>query len=175
VASALLVGCNSTDSALPATIDTTELIQTLQDENDTLREDIQQLQEEMESLSADSTNTVDTENLLLSICRSDDNLTFFPAHITRADETENGYSLSFDRLEFNPDFTPGGDSENGYLLNNNEEIEQIDTDFVYIQYIGGTITAVDDDFANYIASDGGDFTFFLLGDEVIYISEILVP
>ena len=185
--SIVFAGCDSAET--PAATDTTEQLQALQNENNTLRTDNQQLQSENEALhisiqklleeakspGTENTDTVDTENLLLSVCQSNDTLTYFPAHITHADATETGYTLSFDRLEFNPDFTPGGDSEDGYLLNNSEEIEQIDTNFVYIQYIEGLITEVDDAFARYVSADGGDFTFFMLGDNVIYISEILVP
>ena len=120
---------------------------------------------------------IDVESLLHRISSSDEALTSFPVLITGGSVSEEGCTLKFDRLEYNPDFTPGGTSDEEYLLNTEEIEEEIDASWAYAQYDGRVTDEIGEDFMDYVASMGMNvpFTLYMLGDELVLASEILVP
>lgn len=124
-----------------------------------------------------TTNYVDVGSLLGRISESGETLTAFPALVTGADVSETGCTLTFDKLEINPNFTADGESEELYLLNAEAVTEQVEGRYSYAQYDGRVTSEIAQDFADYIAgSEGGaQFTFYLLGDELVLVSEITVP
>lgn len=124
-----------------------------------------------------ATENMDVASLLDRIANSGETLTAFPALITGGSVSETGSTVKFDRLEYNPDYTPGGEGEDTYLLNAEETKEEIEASFAYAQFNGSVKGEVDMALMEYIATIGGsaEFTFYMLGDELVLVSEILVP
>jgi hypothetical protein len=120
---------------------------------------------------------VDVGGLLSQIKESGEALGSFPALVTGVEISETGCTLSFNKLEANPNYTAGGESGGDYLPNPEAVTEQINGQFSYAQYNGRVTDSITQDFANYIAGfDGGaEFTFYILGDELVLVSEITVP
>lgn len=123
------------------------------------------------------TGYVDVGGLLGRISESGKTLTAFPALVTGVDVSETGCTLTFDKLEINPNFTADGESEEPYLLNAEAVTEQAEGRYSYAQYDGRVTSEIGQDFAEYIAdSEGGvQFTFYMLGNELVLVSEITVP
>jgi hypothetical protein len=123
------------------------------------------------------TDFVDLGSLLSQIKDSGKVLNSFPALVTGVEISEAGCTLSFEKLETNQNYTAGGESGGDYLLNPEAVTEQINGQFSYAQYNGRVTDSITQDFANYIAGfDGGaEFTFYILGDELVLVSEITVP
>ncbi len=119
----------------------------------------------------------DIESLLDQVESSGEALASFPALITETDLSEAGCVLHIDRLEYNPNFTPGGEGGGPYLLNAKAVSEEIDGSFAYAQYNGHVEGEISQKFADYVAgSEGGvQCTLYMLGDELVLVSEILVP
>ena len=120
---------------------------------------------------------VDIETLLLHISSSGDELTTVPALITNAYISEAGCVLHIDRLEYNPNYTPGSGGDETYLLNAEAVSEELDGSYAYAQYDGRVEGEISQNFADYVASfeEGAQFTLYMLGDELVLVSEILVP
>lgn len=120
---------------------------------------------------------VDLGSLLDGICGSDEVLAPFPALITNAYISEAGCMLHIDRLEYNPNYTPGSGGDETYLLNAEAVSEEIDGSYAYAQYDARVEGEISQSFADYVASfeEGAQFTLYMLGDELVLVSEILVP
>jgi len=139
---------------------------------------IQSLEEENANLQKNITGT-DAASLLNMVAASDRELEVFPAYVKSVKPDAKGYELAIDRLKINPDFEIGGLGEEGYLINEEEKIETLQTDGpVIINYDGISTYEVDPDFTFYINGQdepGGQFTFYMLGDKILLMDEILVP
>jgi TolA-binding protein len=122
--------------------------------------------------------TVDVESLLNRIASSGEALTAFPALVTGGSVSETGSTLKFDRLEYNPGFEMGSEGEEAYLLNAEETEEETDASYAWAQYDAHIESEIGLSFMDYVAtfgSDGAQFTFYMLGDELVLVSEITVP
>lgn len=146
-----------------------------------LEEELSQVQGEggYEGDSGGETGTdcIDVGGLLDRVSESDMLLTSFPARVTGAEVSEAGCTLTIDRLEYNPDFTPGASGDELYLENAEAVPEQIDASYAYAQYDGRVEAEISQRFADYAASfeGGAQFTLYMLGGELVLASEILVP
>jgi hypothetical protein len=121
---------------------------------------------------------MDVGGLLDRVANSGEALTAFPALVTGGSVSETGCSLKFDRLEYNPDFEIGGMGEEGYLLNAEEVKEELDASYAWAQYDGRLESEIGLSLMDYVATfgnDGAQFIFYMLGDELVLVSEILVP
>lgn len=123
------------------------------------------------------TDYIDVGGLLDRISSSGVPLTSFPALVIGAEVSEGGCTLTIDRLENNPDFTPGSTGDEQYLLNAEAIPEQIDASYAYAQYDMRVEGEISQRFADYAAGfeGGAQFTLYMLEDELVYASEVLVP
>lgn len=119
----------------------------------------------------------DIESLVQRISTSGETLTSFPVLITEAYISEAGCVLHIDRLEYNPNYTPGGEGDETYLINPEVISEELDGSSAYAQYNGRVEGEISQSLADYVASfeGGAQFTLYMLGDELVLVSEILVP
>ncbi len=142
-----------------------------------LEEELAQYQDGENYEGENGSDTLDVEFLLQRISESGELLDVIPALVTGAKVSEEGCTLKIDRLEYNPDFTPGGEGEGTYLLNAEAVTEDIDAGLAYAQYDARTEGEISERFAEYIAAseEGVQFTLYMLGDELVLASEILVP
>ena len=120
---------------------------------------------------------VDVGSLLDQIGGSDEELTPIPALITEAYISEAGCVLTIDRLEYNPNYTPGSGGDEIYLVNAEAVSEELDGSYAYAQYDVRLEGEINQNFADYVArfEDGAQFTLYMLGDELVLVSEIFVP
>lgn len=143
-----------------------------------LQEKVENLQQENELLQNDATSSSaeDLSYLLDEISQSGQTLAAFPALVTAASASGDGFTITIDRLEYNPDYQPGASGDQTYLLNSAAEPEDVYADlFTYVHYDGYLMPELDESFAGYLGSDGVQFIVYLLGNQVIYLDEILVP
>lgn len=165
----LLAGCTAApvpavDSEKAALEDQVEV---LNGKIEQLQDKIEGLQKENEALQSDSGASVAVEDLtylLDVISASGHALTSFPALVSEAAASGEGYQLTVSRLD-NPDKNAG------------ESVENVYADvFTYAYYDGYLMPQLDEGFVEYIKSSGGaKFIVYMLGDKVIYLNEIFVP
>jgi hypothetical protein len=147
-----------------------------------LQDKVEQLEQENQLLQSDSTVSAseDLAYLLKQISDSGQTLTSFPALIFSIRPAGDGFSLKIDRQNINPGFEIGGAGEENYLIDDNTaDPEYVYADrFTYIHYGGYLLPELDLSFGDYIAGSeeaGVPFTVYMLGDQAIYLDEILVP
>ncbi len=155
--------------------DLNQQIASLQAQIVVLEEELAQAQEGSDFEGEYDSGSVDIGSLLDSVSASDAPLTAFPALVTEAYVSEAGCMLTYDRLDYNPDFTEG--SGDPYLLNEEELSEQMDASYACAQFDGRVTGDIGEDFSSYVASaeGGAQFTFYMLGNELICVAEITVP
>ncbi len=142
-----------------------------------LEEQLAETQGGMDYEGEDSVESIDLGGLLDRITDSGESLESFPALVLSADVSEAGCTLTIDRLEYNPDFEIGGTAEGEYLLNPEAMTEEIDASYAYAQFDGRAESEINESFADYVHTfeGGAQFTLYMLGDELVLVSEITVP
>ncbi|MGI5919872.1 MAG: hypothetical protein ACOX8N_09560 [Christensenellales bacterium] len=172
----LLAGCTAAPAATPtqAPADTEkaaleEQVEVLTGKIEQLQDKIDELQKENEALQSDSGASVavdDLAYLLNTISASGQALTSFPALVSAMAASGEGYMLTISRLE---DETGGN--------NAGAAPEDVYADvFTYAYYDGYLMPELDEGFGDYIKDgDGVQFIVYMLGDQVIFLNEILVP
>ena len=183
----LLAGCTTAPAAAPAQAPADsekaaleEQVEVLTGKIEQLQDKIDELQKENEALQSDSDVSVAVEDLtylLDTISASGQPLTSFPALVSAMAASGEGYMLTIDRLEYNSDFEIGGDSSGPYLLNAEAVPEDVYADrFTYAYYNGYLMPELDEGFGDYIKDgDGVQFVVYMLGNQVIFLNEILIP
>jgi hypothetical protein len=180
----LFAGCTAAPGAAPTPVPTDSEKAALEDQIDVLTGKVEQLQnrvdnlqKEKASLESDSVASAadDVTYLLNVISASGQTLESFPALVSGVTAADEGYMLTIDRLEYNPDYETGGNSP--YLLNAEAAPEDVYADrFAYAYYDGYLMPELDEGFGEYVKSGGGaEFIVYMLGDQVIYLNEVLVP
>ena len=174
-----LCACGVSDQSSDEMAQLNQQISALEAQVVVLEEELAQAQGSYEGDYEGETESsyADIESLLLDISNSDEELTPVPALITSAYNSEAGCTLTLDRLEINPNYTPGGGGDETYLINPEAVTEEMDGSYAYAQYDGRIEGEISQRFADYVASfeDGAQFTLYMLGDELVLVSEILVP
>jgi len=176
----LLAGCTAAPAAAPtqAPADSEkaaleEQVEVLTGKVEQLQDKIDDLQKENETLQNDSGASAAMEDLaflLDTISASGQTLTSFPALVLAMTASGEGYMLTISRLESNSDDEAGGN-------NAGSATEDVYADrFTYACYDGYLLPELDEGFGEYVKSKGGmKFTVYMLGDQGIYLNEVLVP
>jgi ABC-type glycerol-3-phosphate transport system substrate-binding protein len=165
----LLAGCTAAPAATPTQAPADTEKAALEEQVEVLTDKIDELQKENEALQSDSGASVavdDLAYLLNTISASGQALTSFPALVSAMAASGEGYMLTISRLE---DETGGN--------NAGAAPEDVYADvFTYAYYDGYLMPELDEGFGDYIKDgDGVQFIVYMLGDQVIFLNEILVP
>jgi len=170
----LLAGCTAAPAAAPAQTPADsekaaleEQVEVLNGKIEQLQDRIDELQKENAALQSDSGASVAVEDLaylLDTVSASGQTLTSFPALVSAMAASGEGYMLTIKRLE----------DETG---DNNADASPEDVyaeRFTYACYDGYLLPELDEGFGEYVESKGGvKFTVYMLGDQVIFLNEIL--
>jgi uncharacterized protein YlxW (UPF0749 family) len=181
----LLAACAAQDTAKPAASTDGEKaaleaqVDALTGKVEQLQDRVADLEQENEALQDDSTVSAaeDLTYLLDQISQSGQTLTSFPALVSGMAASGDGFTLTVDRLEYNPDFEAGSGGGGTYLLNGEVKTEEVYVDrFAYAHYDGYLMPELDEGFGDYIKdAAAAQFVIYLLGDRAVYLDEILVP
>lgn len=145
-----------------------------------LQDKVADLENENKALQNDSTvsATEDMTYLLDEISQSGQMLTSFPALVTGMSASGDGFTLTIDRQVINPDYQPGGQSDQTYLIDDGSGPEDVYAEqFTYVYYDGYLMPEIDESFGEYVKgfSGGAPFTVYMLGDQVLFLNEITTP
>jgi TolA-binding protein len=152
---------DSEKEALQAEVDALSgKVEQLQDKVDTLQKENQSLQDDSTVSAAE-----DLAYLMDVISNSGQTLTSFPAIVTGITASGEGFMLTISRLD-----------ESG--TTNSEAIPEdvYAGPFTYAYYDSYLMPELDEGFADYIAGfeSGAQFTVYMLGDQVVFLNEIVV-
>jgi len=183
----LLTACTPAPGASPTSSPTEDEKAALQAQVDSLTGKVEQLQDKIDDLEKenkalqnDSTVSAidDLTYLLDQIVKSGKPLTSFPALVTNMASSGEGFKLTIDKKIINPKYKDSSQSTEDYLIDDGSGPEDVYADdFTYVYYDGYLMPELDESFGDYIKgiNGGAPFTVYMLGDQVVFMNEILVP